>query len=178
MQFIFIIDKLFFIFYTNKIILIYNVTIENRVCFMNILVSACLLGVKCRYDGKDNEDCYLHKLISKGYNIIPICPEQLGGLTTPREPSEIIDGKVINKCGEDVTNEFIKGSEEALKLAKIYNAEYAILKERSPSCGFGEIYDGTFSKRLINGNGICADLLFNNKIKIIGESKIREYFKL
>ncbi|MDO6994041.1 DUF523 domain-containing protein [Brachyspira innocens] len=145
---------------------------------MNILVSACLLGVKCRYDGNDNKSDILIKLISKGYNLIPICPEQLGGLPTPRKPAEIINRNVINKDNEDVTENFINGANEVLKLSKLYNAELAILKERSPSCGFGEIYDGTFNKVLIKGNGICADLLSNNNVKIIGECKIKEYFEL
>ncbi|MEI0517082.1 DUF523 domain-containing protein [Brachyspira murdochii] len=145
---------------------------------MNILVSACLLGVKCRYDGNDNKSDIIIKLISSGYNIIPVCPEQLGGLTTPRKPAEIINGKVINIDNEDVTENFIKGADEVLKLSKLYNIELAILKEKSPSCGFGEIYDGTFNKVLIKGNGICADLLSNNNVKIIGECKIKEHFEL
>ena len=145
---------------------------------MNILVSACLLGVKCRYDGMDNKSDILLKLISKGYNLIPICPEQLGGLPTPRKPAEIINGRVINIDNEDVTENFIKGADEVLKISKLYDVKLAVLKERSPSCGFGEIYDGTFNKVLINGNGICANLLANNNIKIIGECKIKEYFEL
>ncbi|WP_157154741.1 DUF523 domain-containing protein [Brachyspira murdochii] len=145
---------------------------------MNILVSACLLGIKCRYDGDDNKSDIIIKLISRGYNLIPVCPEQLGGLTTPRKPAEIINGRVINIDNEDVTENFIKGANEVLKLSKLYSVELAILKEKSPSCGFGEIYDGTFSKILIKDNGICADLLYNNNVKIIGECKIKEYFEL
>ena len=145
---------------------------------MNILVSACLLGLKCKYDGNDNKSDELLKVISMGYNLIPVCPEQLGGLPTPRKPAEIINRNVINKDNEDVTENFINGANEVLKLSKLYDVKLAILKERSPSCGFGEIYDGTFNKVLIKGNGICADLLSNNNIKIIGECKIKEYFEL
>ncbi|CRF32640.1 hypothetical protein BRSU_0930 [Brachyspira suanatina] len=145
---------------------------------MNVLVSACLLGLKCRYDSNDNKSNELLKVISMGYNLIPVCPEQLGGLSTPRKPAEIIDGRVININNEDVTENFLNGANEVLKLAKLYKIELAILKERSPSCGFGKIYDGTFSKMVINGNGICADLLYNNGVKIIGESGIKEYFGL
>ncbi|ASJ20423.1 hypothetical protein BHAMNSH16_01595 [Brachyspira hampsonii] len=145
---------------------------------MNVLVSACLLGLKCRYDGKDNKSDELLKVISMGYNLIPVCPEQLGGLSTPRKHAEIIKGRVMNIDYEDVTENFIKGANEVLKLSKLYKTELAVLKERSPSCGFGEIYNGKFNNVLIKGNGICADLLFNNKIKIIGESLIKKYFRL
>ena len=135
---------------------------------MNVLVSACLLGLKCRYDGNDNKSDELIKVISIGYNLIPVCPEQLGGLSTPRKPAEIIEGRVINIDNEDVTKNFFNGANEVLKLVKLYKTELAVLKERSPSCGFGKIYDGTFSKMVINGNGVCADLLYNNGVKIIG----------
>ncbi|NLY76612.1 MAG: DUF523 domain-containing protein [Tissierellia bacterium] len=138
---------------------------------MNILISACLLGVNCRYDGKENLINGIEKL-KEIYNLIPICPEIYGGLTTPREPAEIIDGKVINRRGEDVTKNFVKGAKETLYLAKLFNCKYAILKERSPSCGYGRIYDGSFSGNLVDGNGITAELLSKNGIKVIGESQI------
>lgn len=144
---------------------------------MNILVSACLLGVNCKYSGGNNYIEKIKKLINS-YTVIPICPEQLGGLRTPRSPAEIENNsdmdnrRVITNDGQDVTKQYEKGAEETLKLARLYNCEYAILKERSPSCGHGKIYDGTFSKTLIDGNGKTADLLINNGIQVFGETEI------
>ena len=138
---------------------------------MNILISGCLLGLKCRYDAKEKKLPEIEKLM-KLYNLIPICPEQLGGLPTPRIPAERVNNKVVNQAGVDVTKEYQLGAEEALKIAKLYNCKKAILKEKSPSCGCGKIYDGTFSKNLIVGNGITADLLLKNGIEIFGESEI------
>jgi len=138
---------------------------------MNILISGCLLGLKCRYDGKEKKLPEIEKLIEV-YNLIPVCPEQLGGLPTPRIPAERVINKVVNQAGVDVTKEYQLGAEEALKIAKLYNCKKAILKEKSPSCGCGKIYDGTFSKNLIVGNGVTADLLLKNGIEIFGESKI------
>lgn len=137
----------------------------------NVLISACLLGLNCKYNGKNN---YIDKVeaLKEKYNLIPVCAEIFGGLPTPRIPAERLQNKVINKDGIDVTNEFEKGAEEVLKVAKFYNVKMAILKEKSPSCGLGKIYDGTFSKTLIEGNGVTADLLIKNGIKIIGESSI------
>ena len=143
---------------------------------MNILISACLLGINCRYDGKSNKLDGIEELMSK-HTFIPICPEQLGGLKTPRVAAEIKDNKVVNKDLEDVTEEFEKGASEALKFAKLYNCKYAILKERSPSCGNGRIYDGTFSKTLIDGDGVTAKLLKENGLEIIGESKALNFLK-
>lgn len=142
---------------------------------MNILVSACLLGINCRYDGKGKLVDTL-KTLGKKHNLIPICPEIYGGMTTPREPSEKIKDKVISKSGKDVTDNFIRGAQETLKLAKLYDCQLAILKERSPSCGYGKIYDGTFTGNIVDGNGITAELLVKNGIKVIGESKIDDYF--
>lgn len=142
---------------------------------MNILVSACLLGINCRYDGKGKLVDTL-KILGKKHNLIPICPEIYGGMTTPREPSEKIKDKVISKSGKDVTDNFIRGAQETLKLAKFYDCQLAILKERSPSCGYGKIYDGTFTGNIVDGNGITAELLVKNGIKVIGESKIDDYF--
>ena len=140
---------------------------EKRKKALNILISACLMGINCRYNGKSEKINELEELKNK-YNLIPVCPEIYGGLKTPRNPSEI-----VNNSGEDVTKEYKKGAEEILRFAKFYDCKYAILKERSPSCGYGKIYDGTFSKALIQGNGITADLLSKNGIKIIGESNIK-----
>lgn len=138
---------------------------------MNILISGCLLGLKCRYDAKEKKLPEIEKLIEV-YNLIPVCPEQLGGLPTPRIPAERVNNKVVNQAGVDVTKEYQLGAEEALKIAKLYNCKKAILKEKSPSCGCGKIYDGTFSKNLIVGNGVTADLLLKNGVEIFGESEI------
>ena len=137
----------------------------------NVLISACLLGLNCKYNGKNN---YIDKVevLKEKYNLIPVCAEIFGGLPTPRIPAERLQNKVINKDGIDVTYEFEKGAEEVLKLAKFYNAKLAILKEKSPSCGYGKIYDGTFSKSLIDGNGVTTDLLKKNGIEVIGENSI------
>lgn len=151
---------------------------------MNILISACLLGINCRYDGKNNIIPHLNIIMSK-FNLIPVCPEQLGGLPTPRHPSEISCEKhscifeenrvVKNIKGLDITCYFIKGAQEALYIAKLYNCKKAILKSNSPSCGYKSIYDGTFSGRLVDGNGILAEMLFNSGIEIYTEKNI-DYF--
>ena len=139
----------------------------------NILVSSCLLGKNCKYNGGNNNNENV-KNLSKTYNIIEICPEVLGGLPTPRYPSEINGNKVINKIGEDVTSYFEKGASITLEIALKNNIKYAILKENSPSCGFGTIYDGSFSSNIINGNGIAADLLFKNSIVVLNENNFKE----
>lgn len=144
---------------------------------MNVIVSACLLGLKCRYDGKEVSNLEVLK-IKDNYSLIPLCPEQLGGLATPRPPAEIKNGKVINKLAYDVTEEYKKGAEEALKLAKIFDCKYAILKDRSPSCGCGQIYDGTFSGKLVPGNGITTELFLQNGIKVLGESEFSDFKKV
>ena len=138
---------------------------------MNILVSACLLNVPCRYDGLAKGNDQVQDLL-KEYTLIPICPEQLGGLPTPRPASERRGNHVMTADKEDFTAAFQKGADEALKLAKLYNCRYAILKEKSPSCGKGQIYDGTFSGHLTTGDGVTAALLCANNIKVYGESKI------
>lgn len=131
-----------------------------------ILVSACLLGVNCRYDGGNNHSDKIDEFL-KDYEIIPICPEIMGGLTTPRIASERLKDKVITKDGRDVTKQYIKGAEECLFLAKKYNVKKALLKLRSPSCGNEKIYDGTFTHTVIDGDGVTAELLKNNGIEII-----------
>lgn len=138
---------------------------------MNIIVSACLLGCKTRYsgDGKQNEE--ILKLKEK-HNLIPVCPEQLGGLATPRQPSEQREDRVITCDGSDVTEAFEQGAQEVLRLAKIFDCDTAILKERSPSCGSGRVYDGTFSGTQIDGDGVTARLLKQNGIRVIGESSL------
>lgn len=139
-----------------------------------LLISACLLGIACRYDGLSKPlDAEIIEQLRKRYHLIPICPEIMGGLPTPRIPSEISpDGRVLRKDGGDVTENYIRGAREALRLAEIFHCKTALLKERSPSCGTGKIYNGTFSKTLTDGNGIAAELLQKNGIRTIGESEI------
>ena len=137
---------------------------------MKLLVSACLMGICCRYDGKSVTDGLVYALRNR-HQLIPICPEQLGGLATPRCPAEIKGGKVITKEGVDVTANYQLGAQMALKIAKDLGCRAAILKERSPSCGCGEIYDGSFSGTKTVGNGITAKLLIQNGICVVGESK-------
>ena len=136
-----------------------------------ILVSACLLGINCKYDGNNNMN---EKVLDylKDKEVIPVCPEIYGGLTTPRTPSEIVGDKVITKGKIDVTIEYLKGAEETLKLAKLFNVKKALLKAKSPSCGNKEIYDGTFTGNKIIGMGITAKLLKENGIEILNENEI------
>jgi uncharacterized protein YbbK (DUF523 family) len=141
---------------------------------MNILVSACLLGIGCRYDGKAKKNEAVCALSEK-HTLIPICPEQLGGRPTPRKPVEIKNGKVIESDGTEHTAEFKKGAEETLKIAKMCNCSIAILKSRSPSCGFGTIYDGTFTKNTVDGNGITADYISKYGIKIKNEEDLDSF---
>ena len=140
---------------------------------MNVLVSACLLGINCRYDGTGKLVEELQTL-KKKYHLIPVCPEIFGGMETPRESAEKLMDKVITKTGKDVTHYYEKGAQEVLKLAKFYNCKFAILKENSPSCGYGKIYDGTFSGIVVDGNGVAAELLAENGITILGESHIEK----
>ena len=137
------------------------------------IISACLLGVDCKYDGGNNRlsDEKLSKLREE-YELIPVCPEAYGGLTTPRAPSERQNGKVISKSGADVTAEYERGAQAALYLARLFGAQLAILKENSPSCGSGTIYDGTFSGTLTEGDGVTSELLKKHGITVIGESEI------
>ena len=138
---------------------------------MNVLISACLMGVYCRYDGKTKQNDKIEALMNQ-YTLIPVCPEILGGLPTPRPAVEIQNGRAINKEGKDVSDEFERGAKEVLRLAKLYQCELAILKERSPSCGSQKIYDGTFSGTIIDGNGYTTQLLLDHGIQVIGESQI------
>lgn len=145
---------------------------------MNILISACLLGVNCKYNGNNNN---VPGIIEQMKNVIliPVCPEQLGGLTTPRLPAEIIgETSVVNKEGFDVTQQFEVGARETLKLAKMYNCEYAILKERSPSCGSNQIYDGSFQGKVKQGEGVTASLLKQNGNKVYSEENYEKLIEL
>ena len=140
-----------------------------------IFVSACLAGINCKYNGGNNLNQKVFDLVKEG-KAIPVCPEQWGGLATPRVPVElkVINGKryAINKEGIDVTENFEKGAQEILSLAKKLNVKKAVLQPRSPSCGIGKIYNGNFDKTLIDGNGILAELLKENGIEVIGPDEI------
>ena len=133
-----------------------------------ILVSACLLGVNCKYNGGNNYNENIEEYLSDK-EIIPICPEIYGGLPTPRVPSEIRNNQVFTEDNIDVTENFKKGAEETLKLAKRLGVTKALLKSKSPSCGYKKIYDGTFTNQLIDGNGITTRLLLENGFEILTE---------
>lgn len=137
-----------------------------------ILVSACLLGVSCRYNGKGELNEALRELMDHAL-LVPVCPEILGGLATPRDPAERLGGRVVTICGCDVTAAYEKGAKETLKLARLYGSRCAILKERSPSCGSGRIYDGTHTRTLKDGDGVSAALLKEAGIRVFGESGIQ-----
>lgn len=138
---------------------------------MKLLVSACLLGCACRYDGK-SKPCDSVIALEKEHTLIPFCPEIYGGLPTPRVPSEVVGDAVINRDGKDVTAEYVRGAEESLAIAKALNCDAAILKSKSPSCGKGEIYDGSFSATLKSGNGITASLFIDAGIPVFSEKEI------
>ena len=137
---------------------------------MRILVSACLLGLACRYDGasKPREEVLALK---ERHELIPVCPEQLGGLPTPRVPAERQGERVVTREGGDVTAQYRKGAEEALQLCRLFDCDCAVLKERSPSCGCRGIYDGSFSGNLTEGQGVTAELLTRAGIPVYGESQ-------
>lgn len=140
---------------------------------MNVLISACLLGRPCRYDGK-SVPCKEALALAKIIEAVPFCPETAGGLETPRTPAERQGSAVVTKDGHDVTKEYVLGAEKALEAAKKYDCRIAVLKERSPSCGCGKIYDGTFSGTLIQGDGVTAQYLKNAGVNVIGESQIKQ----
>lgn len=130
-----------------------------------IMVSACLVGVNCRYDCQSKAHPQIIDLLNQG-KAIPICPEQLGGLATPREPAERIGAKVVTCSGKDVTEHFIRGAEEALKLAQLMGVKKAILKSKSPMCGKDQIYDGTHTGNLTEGHGFTTELFLKNNIEV------------
>ncbi len=138
-----------------------------------ILVSACLLGCACRFDGRANFNEQI-SLLREKYKVIIVCPEVDGGLPVPRTPSEIQGDKVINKLGEDKTLNFKRGAEIALKAAQKHGAKIAILKAKSPSCGSGKIYDGTFTSTLIDGDGFTTRLLKKHGISVYNETNFQE----
>lgn len=134
-----------------------------------ILVSACLLGMPCRYDGKSVSCQAVLRQIGQA-ELVPVCPEILGGLPTPRTPAERRGDAVVTRDGRDVTAEYLRGAQEALRLARLFGCTRAILKSKSPSCGCGPIYDGSFSGRLIPGEGVAAQLLRENGIEVCDEA--------
>lgn len=148
-----------------------------------ILVSACLAGICCKYDGGNNGIPLIKELVRQG-KAIPLCPEQLGGLPTPRMPAEIkggsardvLQGKalVVRKDGADVTENFVRGAREVLKFCQEMGIMCAILKSKSPSCGKGLVYDGTFTGKLVEGNGVTAQLLIDNGIEVMTEEEFKK----
>ena len=140
---------------------------------MTILISACLLGVSVRYDGKSKPHADALALLDR-HHLIPVCAEVMGGLPTPRVPAERVGSRVITRDGRDVTAEYEKGAAEIVRLAKLYSCRLAILKEKSPSCGNGRIYDGTFTATLTDGQGVLAQRLCENGITVIGESMLKD----
>lgn len=145
---------------------------------MKKMISACLVGCHCRYDGDSNTVDRFQEMVERGEAVF-VCPEQLGGLSTPRPPAQIVGGtgedvldgkaRVMTDGGQDVTVQFVKGAEEALRMARLVGASEAILKERSPSCGSTVIYDGTFTKGKRPGHGVTAALLERHGIKVYSE---------
>ena len=140
-----------------------------------IIVSACLTGFPCRWNGESRFSEEAADLIGRGF-AIPVCPEQLGGLTTPREPAEIRDSRAMSRTGEDLTSYFQKGAQIVLEIARKYRCETAVLKEHSPSCGVHEIHDGSFSGKLVRGSGITAKLLSENGLQILTENDLPQDF--
>ena len=140
---------------------------------MKILISACLLGLPCRYDGASKPQLWVEEL-ARRHELIPMCPEQMGGLPTPRNPSERRGDRVVMRTGEDVTEQYRRGAACALRLYQRLGCKAAVLKERSPSCGCGAVYDGTFTGTLTAGDGVTAALLQAHGIRVLGESQVLE----
>ena len=133
-----------------------------------LLISACLLGVPCRYDGASKPMPRI-ELLTERFVLVPVCPEQLGGLPTPRTPAERCGSCVLTRDGRDVTEYYLRGAQEALRIARITGCQTALLKAKSPSCGCGRIYDGTHTGTLTDGNGVTAALLMRNGISVCNE---------
>lgn len=143
---------------------------------MNILVSHCFLGEPCRYDGQSRLDRQIVELHRAGHQVIPVCPELLGGLDVPRSPAEIQpDGRVLTRDGQDVTAAYRAGAERVLEIAREHNCTVAVLKARSPSCGSGKIYDGTFTHTLKSGWGVAARLLAEAGIEVMDEEHLQTW---
>ncbi len=138
-----------------------------------ILVSACLLGDNVKYNGKNNYDERVEAL-KDIYDIVPICPEVFGGLSTPRVPSEIVNGSIINKEGKDVTHQFNEGAHKVMNIVNYFHIKKALLMDRSPSCGVNKIYNGKFNGTLIDGMGYTAQLLKEKGVKLYTLDNIDE----
>lgn len=138
-----------------------------------MLISACFLGIDCKYSGGNNAlgDKVIAGLKEK-YQLVPVCPESYGGLPSPRLPSERVGERVLAKDGADVTEQYKKGAAAALRLAKLFGCKIALMKERSPSCGHDSIYDGSFTGRVVPGDGVAAELLKQNGVTVCGESDV------
>lgn len=141
-----------------------------------LLISACLLGENCKYNGGNNYIAEV-ELLRERYTLLPVCPEQDGGLPTPRESSERLGDRVISKGGGDVTAFFLRGAQHARDTACAHGCTRALLKERSPSCGCGAIYDGTFTGTVVEGDGVTAQLLQQHGITVYGENRIQELLR-
>ena len=138
---------------------------------MKVMVSACLLGENCKYNGGNNLNPDLLRLLS-GHTVIPVCPEVLGGLPVPRIPAEIVNGAVVNREGISVDDAFRRGAEKALELAAAERPDLVILQSRSPSCGAGQIYDGTFSGTLVRGKGVFAEMAVNAGFRVMDAEEV------
>ena len=141
-----------------------------------LLISACLLGENCKYSGGNNYEP-LTEALGERFELVPVCPERLGGLTSPREPAERVGERVLSRTGEDWTAAFYLGAERTLEIARREGVSQAVLKERSPSCGCGAVYDGTFTGTVVPGDGVAAELLKRHGVHIRGESQIEELLK-
>lgn len=138
-----------------------------------LLISACLLGAVCRYDGGSKPlAAPLLTRLTERYALVPVCPEQLGGLETPRPPAERRGALVIADTGRDVTVQYLRGAAQTVRLAALLGCAKALLKERSPSCGSGAIYDGSFTGSLTAGDGVTAAALKEQGIAVFGESNV------
>ncbi len=143
---------------------------------MKVLVSACLLGTACRYDGDSKPHPLLEELCRR-HDVVPVCGEIFGGLPTPRIPAERQAERVVTRDGADVTEAYRRGAQEVLRLGRLLGCEAAILKERSPSCGSGQIYDGSFTGTLRDGWGVTAQLLRDNSFRVLGESELAAFLQ-
>lgn len=141
-----------------------------------IAISSCLIGTNCTYKGNNHQIDILKQLVDSGL-AIAICPEVLGGMSIPRDPCEIVGKQVISSQGEDKTEEYYKGAYRVLELLKKQDIKVALLKSKSPSCGKGAIYDGSFSHQLTNGNGITTKVLQENGIMVYNEDTVNEFLK-
>lgn len=138
-----------------------------------LLISACLLGLACRYDGESKPiDASLLDALTERWQLVPVCPEQLGGLPTPRPSAERQGARVVSAAGADVTEQYRRGAEQTCKLCRRFGCETALLKARSPSCGSGQVYDGSFSGTLADGDGVTTEALKALGVRVYGESEI------